>query len=131
MAKIGRPKIYTDEKIEHIRLKFEEYIEKEDVPIIAEFSYLHNVNRARLYEFEKINELFSDTIQKCRDKKESQLEKLGLMNIINPTMAIFSLKQLGWRDKQELEHSGTVDNNITILTSEEREKRIEELKKKI
>jgi len=36
------------------------------------------------------------------DKKEAQLEKLGAFNVINSTMAIFSLKQLGWRDKQEI-----------------------------
>jgi hypothetical protein len=51
------------------------------------------------------------------------------------TAQIFWLKNRKpqrWRDKQEIQHSGETNMNInTNLTAEERQKRIEELKKKL
>lgn len=112
MTKLGRPIKWDEKTIEKIRIKLDEYIEESDVPIISEFSYQNNISRQRLYEFANDYEEFSDTFKKCTTKKEAQLEKLGLLNIINPTMAIFSLKQLGWTDKQQIEHSGETTSNV-------------------
>lgn len=36
-----------------------------------------------------------------------------------------------WRDKQQVEHSGEVTNTVVEMTSEERQKRIAELKAKL
>jgi|SRR5690606_32388431 len=50
------------------------------------------------------------------------------------TAQIFWLKNRRpdkWRDKQEIEHSGGMNNTVTELTPEERRKRIEELKAKL
>ena len=50
------------------------------------------------------------------------------------TAQIFWLKNrkpVEWRDKQEVEHSGGLDNTNTELTVEERKKRIDELKAKL
>lgn len=101
---MGRHKKYTDEYIEEINEVFNLYISNTDIPIVAEFAYQNNVPRQKLYEFDG----FRDTIKRCIDKKEAQLERLALRNEINTTMAIFSLKQLGWKDRQEVEHSGEV-----------------------
>lgn len=103
--KIGRPKKYTDSVIEEIRLELDKYINETDIPIIVEFCYLNNIRRQRLYEFGDENELFSDTLKKCAYKKEANLEKLALFGKINPTMAIFSLKQhpFSWKDKADID----------------------------
>ena len=111
---MGIHKKWTKPVIEKIRVQFELYIEATDIPIVSEFAYQNNISRQRLYEFAENGELFSDTIKKCITKKEAQLEKLGLLSVINPSMAIFSLKQLGWKDKQEVEMSGGLDNTVTI-----------------
>lgn len=92
-----RPKKYTKQKLLLIKHKLLKYIKFTDIPIIAEFAYLNNLPRQMLYEHPEL----SDTIKKLIDKKESQLEILGLKSEINSTLAIFSLKQLGWRDKHE------------------------------
>ena len=102
---MGRPIEYTEKKIEEIKGLFEKYIDETEIPIITEFAYRNNVLRQRLYEFEEI----SDTIKRCIDKKEAQLQRLALEGKINVTMAIFSLKQLGWKDRQEIEHAGGVE----------------------
>ena len=100
--KVGAPKDWTDEKIQDLLVKFEKYIDETKVPIIAEFAVQNNTYRQRLYEFKQ----FADAIKKCTSKKEAALERGALENKLNPTMCIYSLKQLGWKDKQEFEHSG-------------------------
>jgi hypothetical protein len=108
MAKVGRPPKYTEPDINEMVRKFTEYIECKDMPIIAEFAYLNDIDRRYLYEKEE----FSTLLKKAIAKKESYLEEKGLKGEVNPTMAIFSLKQLGWRDKQEFEHSGNMGVSI-------------------
>ena len=105
---MGRPKKYTDEAIEQIQQNMEQYIQITDIPIIAEFAYKNNIPRHVLYDYDE----FSTLLKKLTDKKEAQLERLGLTGKVDKTMAIFSLKQLGWRDKNETEHTGTVGVSI-------------------
>ena len=50
------------------------------------------------------------------------------------TAQIFWLKNRKpdvWRDKQQVEHSGEITNTVVEMSSEERKKRIEELKAKL
>ena len=124
MAKVGRPPKYTEPDINEMVRKFTEYIDDKDMPIIAEFAYLNDIDRLYLYDHME----FSTLLKKAIAKKESYLEEKGLKGEVNPTMAIFSLKQLGWRDKQEVEHSGEIK---TTMTKEQRLNRIQELKKKL
>lgn len=100
----GRPVKYTPELIQEIQTAFENYIKATDIPIVAEFAHQYGLPRAKLYEIEQLKY----TVKECIDKKEAQLERLGLSNQVNTTMAIFSLKQLGWRDKHEVEHGGSI-----------------------
>ena len=101
---MARPKEYTKERIEEILISLDTYIAQTDIPIVAEFAYQYEVRRQALYEYEE----FSDTLKRLIDKKEAQLERKALDREIDHTMAIFSLKQLGWRDKKEIEHSGEI-----------------------
>jgi hypothetical protein len=96
---VGRPRTFTDEQVAEIRDKLVQYIATTEIPIVAEFEYLNDIIRQILYDYPE----FSTLTKKLIAKKEAQLERKGLMNEVNSTMAIFSLKQLGWRDKQEIE----------------------------
>ena len=100
----GRPKVYTAKKIEEIRQMLEEYIKNEDLPQVSEFCYLNDINQGRITELSNENELFSKTIKKLYDKLQSQLWKLSWLNIINPSAAIFRLKNkpFNYSDKQEI-----------------------------
>jgi hypothetical protein len=94
----GRPKKYTKKVLMELCEKLNKYIDDEDIPILAEFAYQNNVHRQRLYEYPEL----ADTIKRCIEKKEANLEKFGLTGEINTTMAIFSLKQLGWNDGRSI-----------------------------
>jgi len=97
--KKGRPPSLSQTKINQIKRGFKKYINETEIPIIVEFAYLSDIPRTVLYDYVE----FSTLKEKCIMKKEAQLEKLGLNNAVNPTMAVFSLKQLGWSDKSKEE----------------------------
>lgn len=101
-----RPTEYTEEVTTEIINKLEEYIANTDIPIFSEFCYKNKYSREYLYELsrreEPIYKTLSYSIKNCAVKKEAALERGGLNNSINTTMAIFSLKQLGWKDKQDI-----------------------------
>lgn len=50
---------------------------------------------------------FSYACKKARMKVENNYEK-NLITAKNPTGSIFALKNLGWKDKQEVEQSGSI-----------------------
>lgn len=102
MAKVGRPGIVPESEMPELVEKFRRYIEETDIPIIAEFAYQNGLWKQYFYEKAQ----FSDLLKIAVAKKEAALERGMLTNSLNSTGAIFSLKQLGWRDKQEIEHSG-------------------------
>lgn len=104
----GHPVVWDKEKIDKTIKLLDEYIDKNEIPIVAEFAYLHNIRKATLYEKEEL----AYSIKRLTEKKEAQLEKGALGGLLNSTMAIFSLKQLGWRDKQEIDLSGGLKINI-------------------
>lgn len=106
----GRPSLFTPEQIETLKQEFEQYIDDNSIPIVAEFSYLHNINKQYLYDRTE----FSDLLKKCVQKKEANLEKGALAGKLTPSVAIFSLKQLGWTDKQEIAHSGEIGVVVNI-----------------
>lgn len=78
---------------------FELYIAQTTIPIVAEFAVSQGLHRQQLYEIDEL----SDAIKLCVSKKEVALEKGALSGDLNCTMAIFSLKQIGWKDAQKIE----------------------------
>jgi len=93
---MARPRSRTQKQDEQLFDKFKKYIDNTTIPIIAEFAYMNDIERQYLYD----NKMFSTLLKKCIAKKEANLEKGALTGKLNPTMAIFSLKQIGWKDKQ-------------------------------
>ena len=90
----------------------DEYIQSANPPIVAEYAIMHGITRQYLYELAKKEEgegdsRLSDTIKKIVDSKAIMLERNGLLGKYQPTMAIFSLKQLGWKDKPDIEDDDT------------------------
>ena len=108
MAKVGRPKKFNKKRVEELMGAFEEYIDSHEVPIVAEFAYINNILRESLYDYKE----FSTLLKKCIAKKEANLERGMLCGDMPPAAAIFSLKQLGWSDKREVEHSGGIGVQI-------------------
>ena len=107
-----RPVKYTDEVIANIAEAMNEYTIRTDIPIAAEFAWQNSIPKSTLYNLAEKNEELLEAIKRLTDKKEAQLERQCLNGKIDKTMAVFSLKQLGWKDKTETEHSGSVGINI-------------------
>ena len=107
---MARPRSRTQAQDVQLFKKFEKYINDTTIPIIAEFAYKNDIERQYLYD----NKMFSTLLKKCIAKKEANLEKGALTGKLNPSMAIFSLKQLGWKDRQETEGNTTPTINITL-----------------
>jgi hypothetical protein len=97
----GRPKKYTDELIAELLTSIHEYTANTEIPILKEWCVSVGVPSTHVYDFEE----FSEPIKVLIDKKEAALERKALDGEVNTTMAVFSLKQLGWSDRQQVEHS--------------------------
>lgn len=123
--KIGRPRKYD---INDVIEKFEEYIKKEEEPLVQEFALNYGISRPRLYELAEENKELSDTIKKAIEKQEVFLLKGATRGQLNPTFCIFRLKQpcFGYNDKQEIEHNGKLKTESKVDLSG---LSIEELKK--
>jgi len=96
---MGRPVKYTPELKAEIVALIKEYTEKTEIPILKEFLYLNHIPHSSIYAYDEFLEPAAELI--C--KKEAQLERLALTNEINTSMARFSLFQLGWSERQQLE----------------------------
>ena len=77
-----------------------EYIEKTEIPIFKEWCVMHHLLPQTVMAWPE----FKDLHDECIAKKEAALERASLQGSVNTTQAIFSLKQLGWSDKQQVEH---------------------------
>jgi hypothetical protein len=93
-----------------------QYVDSTDIPILAEFAHNSGVLRQYLYDLPEL----ADAIKACVQKKEFALERMGLSGGINTTMAVFSLKQLGWTDKIDQTHKGDAAAPIMITSTDSR-----------
>lgn len=110
---MSRPKA---EKYINVAEMLEKYVENSDIPILAEFAYKNNLTREYLYTLSKEDTRLFNAIKKCTQKKEAVLELGALSGSLNSTMAIFSLKQLGWSDHVEPVQDNTkVDALVSAL----------------
>lgn len=111
----GRPRKFSDAQIKELQVAFEKYIDKTPIPIIVEFCSQNKIIRQNLYDYSE----FATLLKQCTEKKEANLEKLALLGKINVTQAIFSLKQLGWSDKQQTEITGKDRGPLKIVKAED------------
>jgi hypothetical protein len=107
----GRPREWNRAEL---REKFFEFVASEKIPIVAKFAYEHGVSRDQLYAWPEL----TDALKACIAKKESALEELALSGDVNCTMAIFSLKQLGWSDRQDITHKGDAAHPLAITNAD-------------
>lgn len=99
-----------------LREELLQYIDETDIPIIAEFSHTRGVARQILYDMPEL----ADALKACVTKKESALEQMALAGKVNCSMAIFSLKQLGWKDTHEQTHKGDAAHPLMISATDGR-----------
>jgi len=104
-----------------------EYTDNTAIPILKEVCYLNGWSYKYVYyKLSDNNECLKEAIQRLLDKKEAQLERLALIREIDSKMAQFSLVQLGWRNEQNIKHSGADGGAIKIRWMTENEAEEEE-----
>lgn len=116
----GRPKKYTEVEImqQKINKYFEECNKDNEPYTVTGLCLALNICRDTLAEYAKKEE-FSDTIKKAKLKVENYLER-HLITDNSTTGIIFNLKNnFGWTDKQQLEHSGNINNPFEGLSTDE------------
>ena len=119
-GKGGRQKKYSE--LEKMQQKINKYFEdcnKNNEPYtVTGLCLALDICRDTLLEYSK-DEKFSDTIKKAKLKVENYLER-HLITDSSTTGIIFNLKNnFGWTDKQQLEHSGNINNPFEGLSTEE------------
>ena len=67
--------------------------------------FLGFADKCSFYDYEK-RDGFSHSIKRARSFIEREYEEM--LRFGNPAGAIFALKNFGWKDKQEVEHSGEI-----------------------
>jgi len=118
MAKGRPPKV----KINDIIAAVGPYLEDADPPIVAEFAHQQGITRQYLYELaatakKRGDARLSDAIKMLSEAKEIKLERGGLSGRYSPSVAIFSLKQLGWSDKGPADDAAEVEREVDPLTA--------------
>jgi hypothetical protein len=88
----GRPLEWTPERIEALRLKFEEWMAVEENFWFKDFISENDLQDFILSKLAKMNEKFYITYKKAIRKQESKLLNGGLFGRTNSTMSIFALK---------------------------------------
>lgn len=134
--KFGKPIKYTYKFKVKLLEKFVKYIDTTEYPTMPDFCVKNSIAKQRVYDFSTDTNLteedrqnqplgiyYLDCIKRMNDKQEAFLEENGLVERINVPFAIFKLKQLGWTDKQQIDHSAT-DEMLKAIT--ERNKAIRE-----
>lgn len=119
-------------KTENLVALLDKYTNDTDIPILKEVCYQNYLNYDTIMKYQRTDELLMQSIKRLLYKKESQLERKGLNKEIDRTVAIFSLKQLGWKDRQEIsfgeEQADEIDIKI-IRTNKEDIERVEKIEK--
>ena len=105
----GRPPKYKKADIERLAALFRQYIDDNEIPIVAEFAYKNHIDRTLLYNREE----FGMLLRECLGKKEAALERGALKGELRERMAVFSLKQMGWRENLDQTLNGNIKVELT------------------
>lgn len=116
----GRPLKFPDAEELHkqIDLYFDSCDKSHEPYTITGLALYLDTTRQTLLEYEgevegrkKKDPAFADTIKRAKLKVENYAE-IQLLSSAHPTGAIFALKNHGWSDKQELDHTGNLTVNV-------------------
>lgn len=120
MPRKGEYKYNVDEICRALDSYTAQCVKQKEVPILKEvfvkkgwdYLYVTQILNGRLLEAK--DDRLDISIKNLTNAKEYMLERLGLKGKINATMAVFSLKQLGWRDQQQVDVGSTNNKSIKI-----------------
>lgn len=126
---MARPRFYTEENYDEFEQEVLNYIEQCEIneePITISGLAVHlKIGRTTLWRYAE-REQFKDLMDFFKERVMMCLENETLKGKLNPTMAIFSLKNnFGWTDKVQTVNENTNTNtniDCSKLTDEQLEK---------
>jgi hypothetical protein len=116
----GRPMLFTDVKALQARIEayFQTCDQNDQIYTIGRPAEALGMVRQTLLNYEGKPE-FLDTIKKAKMRIEARIEEMGLLGKVNPTFAIFWLKNnAGWRDSQHIKSESEVKVTDGLKLSE-------------
>lgn len=105
MADMGRPPIWKDPA--ELKALVDSYFAMETKPTLAGLAEHLDINRQTLYNYSEKDD-FLDILKKAREKVEAKYEQ-RLIYDNNSTGVIFALKNMGWKDKTEVDQSLSIN----------------------
>lgn len=127
----GRPlKFKSVQELEDlIEAYFKNCEDNKDVPTITGLAVELDTTRRTLIDYEeKYHEKdqgYSHAIKKAKARIEAALESNALANKVNPTIAIFSLKNnYGWKDRTEIDSTAEITHKYESLPDDELDRQI-------
>jgi len=95
---------------------YEEWNKKKIKPFtITWLANFLDVDRKTLINYEDKSDNFFHTIKRAKSKVEEDIELWALMNTLNPTSAIFNLKNnFDWKDKSEVDNNNSWEITFKI-----------------
>lgn len=121
MARPATGKYEPDKMVEIIEDYLQTCLKKKKVPIFKECCVKAGWNSNVVHQKRALPEYKSvdEEIQRLMDCKEYMLERLGLEGKVEKTMAVFSLKQLGWTDSSAVDVNANCEGlKIKLVTAE-------------
>lgn len=106
---MGKPRLFNSP--EEMQVKIDEFFKTEkELTITGLCLFLGMKSRQALINYEGYSKEYHDIIKVAKMRVEMYYEKKLTQN--NCTGSIFWLKNAGWKDKQDIEHSGDMGINI-------------------
>ena len=90
--------------------KLNEHTKNAEIPILAACCYENGWSRRHMYKLRDKHPEIGHAMEELQLRKEAVLEHGGLTGKFQPTMCALSLKQIGWREKQEIDNNVRVDD---------------------
>ena len=111
---MGRPKKYTDKWIERMAVKLLQYAQEYPLPLKQDFASQNKFASEMMSRFASGNDIFHQALKRFEDIQQKKIIGAAMLNKINTTFAIFTLKNVaGWRDVIEQKGGSTTNIHIT------------------
>lgn len=121
---MARPRRKSDKQlIDDVDKYLKEVEENDEIPQVIRFARRNGMTKQALYYRAQMSQELLDSIKRIVEEKELILEEGALKGKYQPSVAIFSLKQLGWRDKPEVKSEEEDEGTGVVMIAPIMEKR--------
>lgn len=109
---LGRPTDYNPKYCADIVNFFLNHIidrDKPDYPTITDFARKYNITRSSINLWATKYPDFSEALKQIKELQKEIIIKGAITGVFNASFSIFAMKNIaGWRDKTDIEHSGSI-----------------------